>query len=447
MESPADRMPHGDSFLPVFRRKRTASTQALRGCDSAGGSECGAGSESDSDFGGNGRYSFDSDLGRYSLDSGHDSDGFDDSFGGDGFDDSFGSNGFDDSFGSNGFDGSDLDGSGLSSGAFPLPANAAPPARRSGDGDSDASTLVARAALVPAAPSVPRGATVFWARRHGLQRPWDPLFVVHCGGVAVLGGALTAALALHVRGGGGAAWRAVLGAQAALLAAALALDAAVVLRDVEAPAARGSLRNGAYEFRRGLPAVDAAAAVCRVCCAPAKPATRHCKLCNKCVAGYDHHCRWLNACIGAANYRLFVAFAACAALHALLALACCASAAHAARDPPRFRRALAAALAADPDAPLPAAAAAAFLAALALYALADFAALAGLVLLLAFHARLCYHGLRTVDYLARPPRPAPGLCASRYRAVAPAPACLPLVVGSGESVVGSAESIAAPASP
>ncbi|KAJ2361842.1 hypothetical protein H4S01_005086, partial [Coemansia sp. RSA 2610] len=148
-------MPHGDSFLPVFRRKRTASTQALRGCDSAGGSECGAGSESDSDFGGLGRYSFDSDLGRYSLDSGHDSDGFDDSFGGDGFDDSFGSDGF---------DGSDLDGSGFSGGAFPLPANAvgaapnhsqalpnhsqallnhsqAPPARRSGDGDSDASTL------------------------------------------------------------------------------------------------------------------------------------------------------------------------------------------------------------------------------------------------------------------------------------------------------------------
>ncbi|KAJ2823465.1 hypothetical protein IWW50_003771 [Coemansia erecta] len=449
-------------FMPAFRRKRTASTQALRGFDIDSGSESGfgvdsgfgAGSGCESDFG-------DPDAGLV-FDSGSEADI---SFGSSP-DSSFGSspdNGFgsspDNSFGS-GFEGDADEG----------------PVRASADGvlaASDASTLVAER-RVPGAPSVPAGATVFWARRHGLQWPWDPLFAVHCAATAVLAGVFTAALALHVHAGGGVAWRVVLGAEAALLAAVLALDAAVVLRDVEAREARAHARNGAYEFRRGVAAISVESGECGVCCVRAKPGTRHCKLCNKCVAGYDHHCRWLNTCIGARNYRLFVAFVVCALLYTLLTLACCLrAAAFAATDLPRFRHELWAAVGAEvsPTGPLAAVAVAGFLLALAAFILASAAALLGLALLLAFHVRLWWLGMRTVDYLALPRRLRTTSSwlgsARRYRSVSSGPrlpthrrspsrssaasaasshlsliACLPpqgvsLIVGSGESVLAS----------
>lgn len=34
--------------------------------------------------------------------------------------------------------------------------------------------------------------------------------------------------------------------------------------------------------------------------------SRHCRLCDKCVAVFDHHCKWLNNCVGKKNYTPFL---------------------------------------------------------------------------------------------------------------------------------------------
>ncbi|KAJ2780785.1 hypothetical protein H4R18_003253 [Coemansia javaensis] len=299
-----------------------------------------------------------------------------------------------------------------------LPAPRAASSKMSADGvlaPSDSSTLVAREprldgrrgaaqAALPEAESVPRGATVAWVRRHGLQRPWDPLLVAHWAVVAALAGLLNAALALHLRAGAAPGWWAVLAAEAPLAAAAVALDAAAMLRDVEAPEARPLApaaprrRNAHYRFAHGVPVVDPATGECGVCGVCVLPGTRHCKLCNKCVAGYSHHCRFLNTCVGDANYGLFCAFVALAHLYALVALACCVRAACAAAwDYARFRAALWLALG-SPRALPPPAAAAAFLVLLALFALVDLVALLGLSMLLVQHVRSWSPAARAAGY-------------------------------------------------
>lgn len=38
-----------------------------------------------------------------------------------------------------------------------------------------------------------------------------------------------------------------------------------------------------------------------------QPKSKHCRQCDKCVAGFDHHCVFLNNCIGTRNYGAFIA--------------------------------------------------------------------------------------------------------------------------------------------
>ncbi|KAJ1955880.1 hypothetical protein EC988_001638 [Linderina pennispora] len=272
-----------------------------------------------------------------------------------------------------------------------------------GDGSLDGGGTRA-AQLVPASESVPHGATVLWLRRHGFERPWDPLFLIHWAVIGVLLGGFYSAILLYLRVADRAGpWYAILAGAVVLSAATVALDLWTSLSRTEASEVRlvhGS-RNTNYVFERGVPVVDAVTSVCQVCCVLVNPGTRHCKRCNKCVGGYDHHCRWLNTCIADTNYRLFFSFMALALAHILLLLACairvvCMSVGRQAEFKDTLWRVLGGSGSPSQFVVV------LCLALLAAYIIIAVVSALGLALLLGFHVRLWWFGMRTIDYLANP---------------------------------------------
>ncbi|KAL7713969.1 Palmitoyltransferase [Entamoeba marina] len=47
---------------------------------------------------------------------------------------------------------------------------------------------------------------------------------------------------------------------------------------------------------------------CYTCHIPKIARSKHCKVCNKCIARYDHHCPWINQCVGEQNCKYFIGF-------------------------------------------------------------------------------------------------------------------------------------------
>lgn len=95
---------------------------------------------------------------------------------------------------------------------------------------------------------------------------------------------------------------------------------AVLLLDPADPQVRSQPANKVVpEFDRGKHLHVIENGRCHLCnITTNSKRTKHCSICNKCVARFDHHCKWLNNCIGGRNYSAFLACLISAILAALL---------------------------------------------------------------------------------------------------------------------------------